>query len=139
MLIPRITKPSSQPDKVFVICTNDEASTTLVNGDVVIWQTTTPKNYGSSVLKSTASANLITLAGVISGRDIAPGDTGLMQVYGYHPSVKSGTSTAGVSQKSVATVGTAGDGAAADGPAEYLGVCLKATASSRAGILIQKM
>jgi hypothetical protein len=137
MLIPRIVRGG--PDKAFAIVKNDEATLTLVDGDVVKWTIAAAKNYGSDVLQNTATANEDLVSGVMSGRDVLAGSFGLCQVYGYHSNVKSGTSTAGVPQKTVATAGTAGDGAAADGPGEYLGICLKATASGRAGIFIQKM
>src|SRR3970282_1061472 len=101
MLFQRITRTG--PEKVFAIVKNDETSVTLVDGDVVNWVVAASKNYGSDVIRTPAAASEVLVAGVISGKDIAPGDFGTCQVYGYHSNVKSGTSSPGAIQGTITT------------------------------------
>src|SRR5678810_658361 len=122
MLIPRIKR--ADPDKVFVIIKNDEASTTMVDGDAVVWNTAASKNYGVDALKNQAG-DLDTAigAGVISGADILVGNYGLCQVYGYHSNVKSAGNTLKAPAKLAASAGSLIDGVAGDGPGVYMGTC----------------
>src|SRR3990172_6594115 len=115
MIIPSIKR--TDPDKVFTVIRNDEATLSMTDGDLVIWVTAASKNYGVDCLMSTGAAQVI-CAGIISGDNIAPDYYGLCQIYGYHSNVKvddtviaaGGTAISSVTSRKV------GVGAAADDP-----------------------
>ena len=134
MLIPRIKR--ADPDKVFIICKNDEAATTMVDGDVVKYTVAASKNYGVDVILGTA---VVVNAGVVSGRDVKVGDYGLIQVYGYHSNVK-GTGTLATSATCIpGSANNITDGAAGDDPSLRMGIVLKALASGRVGVFLKCM
>jgi hypothetical protein len=125
---------------IYDIVRNSEASAAIADGEVLKWTISTAAGtvYGNDVLK-TAEAASVLVAGVAKGA-IAVGEYGRMQVWGYHPNVK--TTAAALAAGSTVngdSAAAAVAGALGDDPSSRLGVCLKLGASNRAGIFIQKM
>jgi hypothetical protein len=84
MLFQRISRRN--PERVFGIFQNINA-TSMVDGDVVVLNVTaTPTLPGTEVLKATALSQ-VTVIGAVAGT-IASLDFGTVQIYGYHPGVK---------------------------------------------------
>lgn len=139
MLFPRIKRGS--PEQVFAVWKNNEASTTLVDGDAVMLDTAAAAaDLGNAIKKTTASVGLVLLAGVTYGADVVAGDYGTFLVYGVHNNAKvdgtatTGVDAAGLTLQSAAVVGVLGKGAAADDPSARAGVSLAAASpASTAG------
>ncbi len=92
MLFQRVNR--TNPEKVFLVAKNSYATASLTNGQAVIWDWTTDID-GVGVTLATATVNVscgIDVAG-IAAETIAAGDYGLLQVYGYHSSVRVRTMT----------------------------------------------
>ena len=140
MLFQRVQRTG--PEKVFAICKNTEASAAMSDGECVVYSVSTTANWGSDVLKSTAAAQL-TVAGVVSGKDIPAGEFGTIQVFGFHPNVKTTAAAlaAGVvvTSDAAAAVVAASVAALANITDQRMGVCLKLGASNRAGVFIAHM
>lgn len=157
MISPRIKR--GDPEKVFIVVRNarsvnvfGDTGVTLSNGDVVKWDTAVASagvsqaaNYGTDVLDcvATTDADTVHRAGVIHGKDIIPGEYGLMQVYGYKNDVKMDNSVAvgsivtmGATAKT--SKGTAkGGGWSVDQIMGRIGMCMKASGSTgRGGVMI---
>ena len=83
MLFKRISR--TDPERVFIVCSNGYATASLTNGQAVMWDTGDAN--GISVTKpATAMKNMAAFAGIVS-ETIAAGEYGLVQVYGYHSAV----------------------------------------------------
>ena len=140
MLFSRIVRTG--PEKVFAICKNTEASATMSDGECVVFSVSTTANWGSDILKATAAAQA-TAAGIVSGNDILTGNFGTIQVYGFHPNVKTTAAalTAGtiVTSDAAAAVLAASVAALANITDQRIGVCLKLGAANRAGVFIAHM
>jgi hypothetical protein len=92
MLFQRINR--TDPEKVFIVAYNSYSTAALSNGQAVMWDYATDAN-GVSVTKPTAINSHIgapVMAG-IAAESIAVGSYGLIQVYGYHSSVRMRTAT----------------------------------------------
>lgn len=138
MLISTI-KGLTDPEKVFAIFTNTEASATLVDGDCCIHDTANP---GVGVKGSAAALGALNFAGVAAGPDIPAGATGTFQVYGYHSRVKATTTgTAGLqlqlSGTALMCITKASDASAE--PLQIIGLCLVALSGGRVGCFIRGM
>lgn len=94
--------PNDGTDAVYVRVKNN-SSTTLTNGDVVVWDTT--DNDGISVTTTNTPGNA-RVAGVIA-ETIPAGGYGAMQVYGFHPAVKVDGGTTDVPANAVLGTGSA--------------------------------
>jgi hypothetical protein len=93
MLFQRINR--SNPEKVFVVAYNSYSTAALTNGQAVIWDFATDAD-GVGVTRPTARAtNAGFAAAGVSAQTIASGAYGLIQVYGYHSSVRMRTVTGG--------------------------------------------
>jgi len=90
MLFQRINR--SDPEKIFVVVKNGYATASLTSGQPVMWDLT--DKDGVSVSISTGAKTAALFAGV-AAETIAVGAYGLMQVFGYHPSVVVTCSTTG--------------------------------------------
>lgn len=101
MLWQRINR--SNPEKCFLVVYNSYGTAALTNGQAVQWDFTTDVD-GVGVTKPAAS-NGTTAAGV-AAETIAPGEYGLIQVWGYHSAVlvRSTTSEAPAGAKGIALV-----------------------------------
>ena len=136
MLFQRIKR--TDPEKVFAIFKNNEA-TAMVDGDCVITDTTAADGVGAKY--STAAVHLNVL-GIVAGNDIAAGDFGTVQVYGYHPNVKGNANivAAGTSIKNDdATARNVELGAVGDEPQLQIGHSLSAVASGRCKAFLRCM
>ena len=93
MLLSRINR--DDPEKIFIVVKNSWDTATITNGMAVQWDFTTDVD-GVGVTQPTArSTNTgLAIAGICV-ESIVSGTYGLVQVYGYHPSVimKAGTGT----------------------------------------------
>ena len=128
MLIPRITG-RALPETIYMISKNSD-SAALVDGDLVIADTTAAD--GISVKGAGNTATQLICVGVVSGKDIAVGDFGKVQVFGYHGNVKAIAGvTAGGAIKSGTTANSVMLGVTADDPVAVLGFAITAVASSR--------
>jgi len=89
MLFKRISR--SDPERVFIVCSNGYTTASLTNGQPVMWDLSDAD--GVSVTKpGTAFKRMANFAGVAS-ETIAAGEYGLVQVYGYHSAVIVDSST----------------------------------------------
>lgn len=92
MLFQRVNR--TNPEKVFLVAKNSYSTASLTNGQAVIWDWTTDGD-GVGVTLATATENVscgIDVAGIAT-ETIAAGNYGLLQVYGYHSSVRVRTMT----------------------------------------------
>lgn len=136
MLFQRIKR--SDPEKVFAIFKNNEA-TAMVDGDCVVTDTTAADGVGAKY--STAAVHLNTI-GIVAGNDIAAGDYGTVQVYGYHPNVKGNANivAAATSIKNDDAVARNVElGAVGDEPQSQIGHALAATAAGRVKVFLRCM
>lgn len=94
MLFQRINR--SSPERVFVTAYNSYSTAAITVGQAVIWDFATDAD-GVGVTRPTARATNagMACAGVVADSSIAAGDYGLIQVYGYHSSVRMRTVTGG--------------------------------------------
>ncbi len=90
MLFQRINR--SDPEKVFIVVLNGYATASLTSGQPVMWDLA-DKN-GVTVSISTGAKTPALFAGV-AAETIASAAYGLIQVFGYHPSVVVTCSTTG--------------------------------------------
>lgn len=90
MLFKRISRTS--PEKMFVVAKNSYSTASLSNGQVVQWDYATDADGVGVTVPAAASG--VAVAGVVT-QTIAHGDYGLVQVYGYHSSVRVRTATGG--------------------------------------------
>ena len=129
----------TDPEKVFIICKNGEASAALTDGKLVVWDTTAAD--GVTVKFSGTGGGELICAGFVSGNDIAAGEYGTIQVYGYHGNLYGHTdlSAAAKTMISHTTAGMAAAGAAASDPGAYLGFTLAAVSSSRVKGIIRML
>jgi len=140
MLMPTIKR--TDPEKVYGVFRNVD-SVSLVHGDVVKHQNFTADataSMGVDVLKGT-DADEPEVAGVVHGKDITIQEYGMIQVFGYHGSVKAQASATVLTEVSTdATDGTA-KGTASSGttPMPKFGTVLKAVSGGRAGVFIRAM
>lgn len=119
----------SLPEAVYMISKNSD-TVALVNGDLLVADLTAAD--GISVKGSGTTATQLTCVGVLSGKDVAVGDFGKVQVAGYHSSVKAAAGvTAGAAIISSTTANSVGLGATANDPVAQIGFAITATASSR--------
>ena len=89
MLMKRISR--TDPERVFIVCSNGYTTASLTNGQPVMWDMTDAN--GVSVTKpSAAFKRMCAFAGIVS-QTIAAGAYGLVQVYGYHSAVIVDSST----------------------------------------------
>lgn len=89
MLFKRISR--SDPERVFIVCSNGYGTASLTNGQPVMWDMGDAN--GVSVTKcSSAFKRGSAFAGIVS-ETIAAGEYGLIQVYGYHSAVIVDSST----------------------------------------------
>ena len=86
MLFQRIKR--TDPEKVFIVCSNGYGTASLTNGQAVMWDLGDAD--GVSVTKPSAKPN--NFAGIVA-ETIAAGAYGLIQVYGYHSAVRVDCST----------------------------------------------
>lgn len=96
MLFQRINR--SDPEKVFVIAKNSYSTASLSDGQAVMWDYVTDQD-GVGVTKAGAGSAKhggVVAAGV-AAETIAAGSYGLIQVYGYHGSVRGHAGTGGLS------------------------------------------
>ena len=92
MLFQRVNR--TNPEKIFLVAKNSYGTASLTNGQAVIWDWTTDGD-GVGVTLATATENVSAgqdVAG-IAAETIGAGDYGLLQVYGYHSSVRVRTMT----------------------------------------------
>lgn len=92
MQIQKIVDPkAAEPERVFRVCHNGNASDPLVPGDVVEYELAATADYpGVSVVDGTAADPLtagVVIGASLNGGNIAAGKFGLMQVSGYCPLV----------------------------------------------------
>jgi len=94
MLFQRINR--NNPEKVFVVVYNSFSSAAITVGQGVIWDFATDADGVSVTRPSARATNAGTAAaGVVADASIAAGAYGLLQVYGYHSSVRVRTVTGG--------------------------------------------
>lgn len=137
MLIPRIVRGG--PDKIFAIVRNTEAATNMIDGEVVTWSVAVTANWGSDIVRS-VSLGQLTVAGVISGKTIVPGDFGFCQVYGFHNNVKTTAAAQAAGTTAVSdAAAAAGNGGTGDDPSSRLGVYLRLGSGNIAGLFIKAM
>jgi hypothetical protein len=74
----------SNPERVFITAQNDHSST-LTNGQAVMWNLTSPDGVGV-IICGTALKRTHAFAG-IAAESIVAGEFGLIQVWGYHSAV----------------------------------------------------
>lgn len=93
LLAQRINR--SDPERLFITVYNSYSTAAVTNGQGVIWDFATDAD-GVSITRPTARATNagVAAAGVIA-ESINAGAYGLMQVYGYHSSVRMRTVTGG--------------------------------------------
>jgi len=89
MLFKRISR--TDPERVFIVCSNGYSTASLTNGQWVSWDTGDAD--GISVSKNPDSKSSALVAGV-AAETIAAGEYGLIQVYGYHSAVRVDSHTA---------------------------------------------
>ena len=94
MLFQRVNR--SNPEKVFIVAKNTYDTATLTNGQAVMWDYASDAD-GVGVTKPAdqtgrAGSYGTAFAG-IAAESIAPGEYGLLQVYGYHSAVRVRTNT----------------------------------------------
>lgn len=82
MIFKRISR--SDPERVFIVCSNGYSTASLTNGQPVMWDTGDADGVSVTICDSTKKA--ASFAGVVS-ETIAAGEYGLVQVYGYHSAV----------------------------------------------------
>jgi len=96
MLLQRVNR--TNPEKVFIVAKNSWSTATLTNGQAVIWDYTTDAD-GVGVTKpvdqTARAASVGTAFAGIAAESIAPGEYGLLQVYGYHSAVRVRSNTGG--------------------------------------------
>jgi len=90
MLFQRINR--SDPEKVFIVVKNGYATAALTNGQPVMWDLTDKDGVSVSISIGAKAPGLF--AGV-AVESIAVGAYGLIQIFGYHPSVVVTCSTTG--------------------------------------------
>lgn len=89
MLFKRISR--TDPERVFIVCSNGYTTASLTNGQPVQWDMTDAN--GVSVTKpGTAFKRMAAFAGIVA-ETIVAGSYGLLQVYGYHSAVIVDSST----------------------------------------------
>jgi hypothetical protein len=89
MLFKRISR--TDPERVFIVCSNGYTTASLTNGQPVMWDLSDAD--GISVTKpGTAFSKMAAFAGIVA-ETIAAGEYGLVQVYGYHSAVIVDSST----------------------------------------------
>lgn len=133
MITSRIPKGAESEFGLF----KNSDTVTLVDGDVVMIDTAATTDLGFAVKKTTGAGEDL-IVGVVSGKDIGVGETGRVQTYGYHATVKGVTAgTVGTHQVTSATAGTATDGGANIEPGQFIGMCVKTLAAGRTGIFIR--
>jgi len=89
MLFKRISR--SDPERVFIVCSNGYTTASLTNGQPVMWDMG-DANGVSVTQPSAAFKRGHAFAGVVA-ETIASGEYGLVQVYGYHSAVIVDSST----------------------------------------------
>lgn len=94
--------PSTEADGVYVRVKNGSAQA-LVNGDVVVWDSTDDDGISVDV---TTSADSKLIAGVIV-ESIPVGEYGKMQIWGYHSAVKVDGGTTDVADGALVGSGSA--------------------------------
>jgi hypothetical protein len=82
MILQRVNR--SDPEKVFIVCSNGYSTASLTNGQTVMWDLGDAN--GVSVTRSSGARRAHAFAGIAS-ETIAAGAYGLIQVYGYHAAV----------------------------------------------------
>ena len=94
MLFQRVNR--NDPEKVFIVVYNSYATAAITVGQGVIWDFAGDAD-GVGVTRPTAPATNAGLAaaGVVAAASFASGSYGLIQVYGYHSSVRMRTVTGG--------------------------------------------
>lgn len=94
MIFQRVNR--TDPEKVFVVVYNSYSTAAITVGQTVIWDFATDAD-GVGVTRPTARATNAgkAVAGVVATASIAAGGYGLVQVYGYHSSVRMRTVTGG--------------------------------------------
>lgn len=135
MQTPRIDRTLTEYQ--YAVCRNSEAAVDMADGQVVVWDVTTTAGriQGKDVILSTGASQL-TVAGVVVGV-IKNLEYGLVQVFGFHPNVK--TTVAALAAGLTVNSDAAGAAVAAAVYGAYLGVSLKLGAANRAGIMIKTM
>ena len=87
MLFQRINRGS--PEKVFVVAYNSYSTAAITNGQYVPWDSLTDSDgIGVTIPQARTLGGGIDGAGIVASSSIAAGDYGLVQVYGYHASVR---------------------------------------------------
>lgn len=94
MVFQRINR--TDPEKVFVVVFNSYSTAAITVGQVVQWDHQTDID-GVGVTRPTARATAagFAVAGAVASASIAAGAYGLVQVYGYHASLRVRTVTGG--------------------------------------------
>lgn len=83
MLFKRMSR--TDPERVFIVCSNGYSTASLTNGQAVVWDTGDAD--GISVTRIGSSVIAAAFAGIVA-ETIAAGAYGLLQVYGYHSAVR---------------------------------------------------
>lgn len=94
MIFQRVNR--TDPEKIFVVVYNSYSTAAITVGQVVNWDFGTDID-GVGVTRPTARATNagFAVAGAVASASIAAGSYGLVQVYGYHPSLRVRTVTGG--------------------------------------------
>jgi len=93
MVFQRVNR--TDPEKVFVICYNSWSTAAVTIGQVVQWDLADIDGVGVTRPTARATSAGLTIAGVVASSSIAAGSYGLVQIYGYHPSVRMRSVTGG--------------------------------------------
>lgn len=94
MLFQRINR--NDPEKVFVVAYNSYSTAAVTVGQGVQWDYATDADgVGITRPAARATSGGLAAAGVVAAASIAAGAYGLIQVYGYHSSVRMRTVTGG--------------------------------------------
>ena len=147
MIFSRIRK-ATDPDNVYQIAKNVNASAALTRGQVVTWATasTTPAVSSAAAIGTEVIVDPTTPlppCGIWSDTSTPAGSLGLMQIYGYHNAV--GATTGAIHESAICSTTTAGrilTGGAdpyATGTAGIIGEIVVAVAANVAGVHIKLM
>lgn len=95
MMYQRINR--SSPERVFVGVYNSYSTAAITNGQAVNWDFITDCDGVSVTMPLARASNAgMAAAGVVASSSIASGDYGLVQVYGFHSSVRVRSLTIGI-------------------------------------------
>lgn len=93
MRFQRINK--SDPEKIFIVVYNSYGTASLTAGQAVTWDYVTDQNGVSVTIPPARAASAGAAIAGVAAETIAAGAYGLLQVYGYNPSVRVRNMTGG--------------------------------------------